>query len=41
MTARKELEEHFQADSDDEGDADDAKFLNLNEDDGQGICVFF
>ena len=35
LLARKELEEAFQNESDDESDEDDSKYLNMNEEDGQ------
>lgn len=35
--ARKELEEAYQNESDDESDEDDSKYLNMNEEDG-AIC---
>ena len=35
LLARKELEEAFQNESDDESDEDDSKYLNMNEEDGE------
>lgn len=39
--ARKALMEASNTESDDEGDLDDAKLLNLNEDDGKHVCFRF